>query len=133
VVVVPSHFDLGLEMIWVDERFRVPITDRERTVLDLFAMPRLFGGIGEGFRVLEQFRDDIDLARLLDYALQHGSVAAAKRLGWSLEAVGVSSVVLASLRELRSSSYSALDPARIRRGRYDRRWMIIDNRAEDLV
>jgi predicted transcriptional regulator of viral defense system len=102
-------------------------------VLDLFAMPRLSGGIGEALRVLEQFREDIDLARLLDCALQHGSVAAAKRLGWSLEAVGVSPVVLASLRELRSSGYSALDPARIRRGRYDRRWMIIDNPAEDLV
>ena len=133
VMVVPEHFDLGLEMIWVDERFRVPITDRERTVLDLFALPRLFGGVGEGLRILEQFREGIDLAKLVAYAFRYGSVAAAKRLGWSLEATGAGPAVLASLRELGSSSYSALDPGRIRRGRYDRGWMIIDNRAEDRV
>ncbi|MBN1458703.1 MAG: type IV toxin-antitoxin system AbiEi family antitoxin domain-containing protein [Armatimonadetes bacterium] len=133
VVVVPEHFDLGVEMIWVDERFRAPITDRERTALDLFAMPRLFGGVAEGLRVLEQFREDIDLAKLVDYALRYGSIAVAKRLGWSLEATGASPVALAPLRELGSSSYSALDPGRIRRGRYDRRWMVIDNRAEDRV
>ena len=56
VTVVPERFKLGIEMIWLDERFRIPITDPERTVLDLFAMPRLFGGIGEGFRVLERAR-----------------------------------------------------------------------------
>ncbi|MCE5254858.1 MAG: type IV toxin-antitoxin system AbiEi family antitoxin domain-containing protein [Actinomycetia bacterium] len=131
VVVVPEHFDLGLEMIWLDERFRVPITDRERTVLDLFALPRLFGGVGEGMTVLEQCREDIDLAKLVAYALRYGSVAVVKRLGWALEAVDASPAVLAPLRELRSSSYSPLDPGRIRRGRYDRDWMIIDNRAED--
>jgi predicted transcriptional regulator of viral defense system len=133
VVVVPQHFDLGLEMIWPDERFRVPITDRERTLLDLFAMPRLFGGVGEGMRVLEQFREGIDLAKLVAYALRYGSVAVAKRLGWTLEATGARPAVLAPLRELGTSSYSALDPGRIRRGRYDRGWMIIDNRAEDQV
>ncbi len=31
------------------------------------------------------------------------------------------------------TSYGFLDPGRARRGRYDRRWMIIDNRAEDRV
>jgi predicted transcriptional regulator of viral defense system len=133
VVVVPEHFDLGVQTIWADERFPVPITDRERTVLDLFALPRLFGGIGEGVRVLEQSREDIDLAKLVAYALRYGSIAVAKRLGWSLEATGAGSAALAPLRELGSSSYSALDPGRIRRGRYDRRWMIIDNRAEDRV
>jgi predicted transcriptional regulator of viral defense system len=133
VVVVPEHFDLGLEMIWLDERFRVPITDRERTVLDLFALPRLFGGIGEGLRVLDQFGEDIDLAKLVAYALRYGSVAVAKRLGWSLEATGASPEVLAPLRELGTLSYSSLDPGRTRRGRYDRDWMIIDNRAQDRV
>lgn len=133
VMVVPEHFDLGLKMIWLDERFRVPITDRERTVLDLFALPRLFGGVGEGLRVLEQSREDIDLAKLVAYAPRYGSISVAKRLGWSLEATGVEPAVLAPLRELGSSSYSALDPGRIRRGRYDRDWMIVDNRTEDQV
>lgn len=131
VMVVPERFEFGIEMIWLDERFRIPITDRERTVLDLFAMPRLFGGLGEGLSVLERSQREIDIPRLVAYALRYGSVAVAKRLGWSLEATGASPVALAPLLELEATSYGFLDPGRARRGRYDRRWMIIDNRAED--
>ncbi|MBU2603407.1 MAG: type IV toxin-antitoxin system AbiEi family antitoxin domain-containing protein [Actinobacteria bacterium] len=133
VVIVPKHFELGIEMIWLDERFRIPITDRERTVLDLFAMPRLFGGLGEGLRVLEGAQGEIDVPRLVGYALRYGSIAVAKRLGWSLEATGASAGSLAPVLDLEARSYSPLDPGRARRGRYDRRWMIIDNRAEDRV
>ncbi len=131
VVVIPERFDFGIELVWLDERFRVPITDRERTALDLFAMPRLFGGLGEGLGVLERAQGEIDIPRLIGYALRYGSVAVAKRLGWSLEATGTSEVALAPLLGLRATSYGSLDPGRARRGRYDRRWMIIDNRAED--
>jgi predicted transcriptional regulator of viral defense system len=131
LMVVPERFELGIEMIWLDERFRIPITDRERTVLDLFAIPRLFGGLGEGLAVLERAQGEIDIPRLVGYALRYGSVAVAKRLGWSLEATGTSPAVLAPLLALEATSYGFLDPGRARRGRYDRRWMIIDNRAED--
>lgn len=132
-VVIPERFDLGIELVWLDERFRAPITDRERTVLDLFALPRLFGGLGEGLSVLERAQGEIDIPRLTGYALRYGSVAVAKRLGWSLEATGTGPAALAPLLGLKATSYSSLDPGRVRRGRYDRRWMIIDNRAEDRV
>ena len=133
VVVTPERFGFGIETIWLDERFRVPITDRERTVLDLFALPRLFGGLGEGLGVLEHASGEIDVPKLVQYALRHGSIAVAKRLGWSLETTGTSSAVLAALQKLPASGYSPLDPGRVRRGRHDRRWMIVDNRAEDRV
>jgi predicted transcriptional regulator of viral defense system len=133
VVVIPEHFSFGVETIWLDERFRVPITDRERTILDLFALPRLVGGISEGFTVLEQASGDIDVDKLVGYALRYRSIAVAKRLGWSLEKTGIGPETLAPLLDLPTSSYSRLDPGRARRGRYDRRWMIIDNRAEDRV
>lgn len=133
VVVIPERFSIGIDMIWLDERFRVPITDRERTVLDLFGVPRAFGGLGEGLAVLERTRGEIDVQRLVEYALRYDSIAVAKRLGWSLEETGSSPRSLTPLFKLKATSYSPLDPGRARRGRYDRRWMIIDNRAEDRV
>jgi predicted transcriptional regulator of viral defense system len=124
VVIVPKRFSIGIETVWLDERFRVPITDRERTILDLFALPRLFGGLGEGLSVLVRASADMDVERLVEYAIRYDSIAVAKRLGWSLEqtAVGHS-----------ATHYTVLDPGRARRGRHDRRWMIVDNRAEDRV
>ncbi|MHB0981077.1 MAG: type IV toxin-antitoxin system AbiEi family antitoxin domain-containing protein [Thermoleophilia bacterium] len=131
VTVIASRFGFGIQTVWLDERFRVSITDRERTLLDLFALPRMFGGLAEGLAALDRAGDEIDVERLVEYAIRYDSLAVAKRLGWSLEATGTDRSMLARLLELRVSHYSPLDPGRARRGRHDRRWMIIDNRAEE--
>jgi predicted transcriptional regulator of viral defense system len=130
--ILPKRFSFGVKTVWLDERFRVPITDRERTLLDLFALPRMLGGLGEGLAVLERVGEDIDLEKLASYALRYDSVAVAKRLGWSLERTGSDRSALALLLELPAPHFTALDPGRARRGPRDRRWMIIDNRAEEL-
>ena len=117
----------GIEQTWIGERFRVRITDRERTVLDLFAQPRHFGGIGEGLSVLERALDSIDVTKLVAYAVRYRSTTLAKRLGWALEHAGAEPGAIMPLLELPSSSYGLLDPGRPRRGVYDRRWKLIDN------
>ena len=131
--VIADRFGFGIESVWLDERFHVSITDRERTILDLLALPRMFGGLGEGLAVLDRAKDEMDLERLIDYAIRYDSLALAKRLGWSLEETGADESMLKRLLELPTSHYSPLDPGRARRGRHDRRWMIIDNRAEERV
>ncbi len=131
VTVIPRRFQLGLETIWLEERFRVSITDRERTVLDLFAFPRMFGGIGEALSVVDRHRDELNLGKLVHYALQYKSVAVAKRLGWTLERAGVDMKTVMPLLELPASHYSPLDPGRMRRGEHDRRWKIIANLSQE--
>jgi len=127
VTLTESRYDIGIERIWADERFAFSITDRERTVLDTFAMPRHFGGISEGLAVLDRALDSLDISRLIDYALQYGSRALVKRAGWSLEQAGVKMAELTPLLEVPSPSYSVLDPGRPRRGEHDRRWKLIVN------
>jgi predicted transcriptional regulator of viral defense system len=133
VTVIPERFELGLETIWLEERFRVGITDRERTVLDLFASPRMFGGMGEAFSVIDRHFDRIDVERLVDYAVRYRSIAVAKRLGWTLERAGVDTAALVRLLEIEASHYSPLDPGRARRGERDRRWMITMNLGQELA
>lgn len=127
VTLSEKRYGIGLQRAWIDERFPFSITDRERTVLDTFAMPRRFGGIGEGLAVLDRALDTLDVDKLIDYALQYGSRTLVKRLGWSLQQTGVEASVLMPLLEVPSSSYSVLDPGRPRRGRHDRRWKVIVN------
>jgi len=127
ITIVEERYRLGLESVWLDERFRVPMTDRERTVLDLFAMPRIFGGVATGLRVLERAADGLDVERLVGYGVRYGVVAVAKRLGWALAATGVDEGALAPLLALPASSAVPLDPGRPRRGRHDRRWTVIEN------
>ena len=88
VTVTPKHF-FGIEQIRVDEHSRVNMTDRERTVLETFISPRAFGGIGQAIGVIHDHLDSLQTDKLISYALRCGTVAVAKRLGWTLEHAGV--------------------------------------------
>ncbi len=127
VTLTKSRYDIGIERIWADERFSFLITDRERTVLDAFAMPGRFGGISEGLGVLDRALPTLDVDKLIDYALRYGSQTLIKRLGWSLEQAGVETTVLLPLLRAASNSYGVLEPGRPRRGARDRRWKLIVN------
>lgn len=126
VSIRPERF-YGIGEVWVDERSRVSVTDRERTVLDLFADPPRTGGFGQALGVLEDHRQDLDLARLVSYAVRLGVAVVAKRLGWALEAVGAADDVLAPLLAVPVTGIQALDPQRQRRGTVIARWKLIDN------
>src|SRR5574341_828299 len=83
VSVVPAHF-FGDEEVWVGDA-RVRIFDRERALLDCFALPRRFGGLAEGLGILEQHVRELKIDGLAEYAKRYGSAAVAKRVGWALE------------------------------------------------
>ncbi|HUT02833.1 MAG TPA: type IV toxin-antitoxin system AbiEi family antitoxin domain-containing protein [bacterium] len=121
----------GIEQVWVDENFRVPITDRERTVLEVFISCRVFGGMGEALGIIENHLGRLDVGKLVEYARRFGQISTAKRLGWALERAGVSEAELRPLLEIPATGYHALDPTRSRRGPCDKRWMIQNNLAAE--
>jgi predicted transcriptional regulator of viral defense system len=117
----------GIEEIWVDEHFRVPIYDKERSFLDCFAAPRHFGGLGEALGILEEHAGELDLEKLTQYALRYGKASVAKRLGWALDRAGAPRRVTAPLAKLPMDGMRLLDPTRPRGGRFDERWMVQEN------
>ena len=126
VTVIPDHF-FGIEDVWVDERFRIPITDKERTILETFVSPRLFGGIGEALATLEEHIHELDLEKLVGYAVRYGKASAIKRLGWALERLDAPQEFVDPLEKIPIKGFRLLDPTRPRRGPYDKRWMIQNN------
>jgi predicted transcriptional regulator of viral defense system len=124
--VTPARY-FGIEEVWVDQRSRVAITDRERTLLEAFAHPAAFGGIGEGLGILEEHLAELDVPRLVAHALRYGATSVAKRLGFALERSGAPAKALEPLRVLPATGVRLLDPAGPPRGRCDRRWGVQDN------
>jgi predicted transcriptional regulator of viral defense system len=118
---------IGIEQVWVDAENRVPITDRERTVLEMFLSPRAFGGLPEAVSVLEEHRKALDLEKLARYAVEIKVAVAAKRLGWALEAGGAPRAILNRLRAVPVKGIQRLDPARPAQGPVIREWMLQDN------
>jgi predicted transcriptional regulator of viral defense system len=127
VTVVPAHY-FGVEEIWMGDA-RVRMFDRERTLLDCFALPRRFGGLAEGRGILEEHLHDLDLGRLIAHAQRYPKVVVAKRVGYVLEQAGVTPRRLGPLRILPMTGYRPLDPTRPARGARNQRWGLIDNLA----
>jgi predicted transcriptional regulator of viral defense system len=121
-----KHF-FGIEKIWLDENSQVPITDKERTLLDVFIYPKMFGGMGEAFGILENSLATIDIQKLINYAIQYDKKSLIKRLGWALEYFGVPAKQLEPLLNASISYFCRLDPSAPPTGPCDKRWMIQNN------
>ena len=128
-IIVKPEFFFGIEEVWVDQRFKLSITDKERTMLEGFASPRVFGGMGEVLGILGEHLNEFDLNKLVAYALRYGKASVIKRLGWALEQAGAPGAALTPLAEIPVSGVRVLDPTRPRIGPCDGRWMIQDNLA----
>ena len=118
---------IGIEQVWVDAENKVPITDKERTVLELFLSPRTFGGLAEAVSVLDEHRKALDLEKLVRYAVEIKVAVTAKRLGWVLEAGGAPRAILNRLRAVQATGVQRLDPTRPAQGPVIREWMLQDN------
>lgn len=132
-ITVPKEtFELGVETIWIpwvggDGFYNVKITDKERTLLDMFIHPKMFGGIGEALGVLENALGNINIEKLVDYAIKYDKKYLAKRLGWALEYFNVEEKFLEPLLAVPINHYCRLDPSAPAMGSCNKRWMIQDN------
>jgi len=124
--VLPGRF-FGFQNIWVSQWHRVAITDPERTVLDLYAMPRVFGSLQTGLETLEAYLSRLNVEQLVNYALQYNVGAVIKRLGWALETVGVPEHLTTPLQIYPISAYSQLDPTGPSGGEPLTRWQLRNN------
>jgi predicted transcriptional regulator of viral defense system len=124
IQIKPERF-FGTQKIWVGEA-RVMITDPERTLLDGLSMPQYCGDIAEVLHAFEVRGADLDLERIIDYAIKLDA-ATAKRLGWVLEYQGVDPAQIEPLAALPIKGYRKLDPTSPRKGPYNQRWMIQEN------
>jgi len=121
VQIRPERF-FGLQKAWVGDA-RVTITDPERTLLDGLTMPQYCGDFAEVLHAFEARGTDLDLQRIIEYALKLDA-ATAKRLGWVLEHQGVDLSKLERLAALPIKGYRKLDPTGPRKGPTNARWMI---------
>ena len=127
LVTIPKNRFWGLEEKWVTNEEKVWVSEIERTLIDASDRPDLAGGMMEIARGLWLVRKEIDSSKLVDSVKRFDSYAAAKRLGFLMEKLGVG--LESDLRRLRrfvkaSTSYAFLDPTRGKTGPYLSRWRL---------
>ena len=117
----------GFEKQWVNSWTQVNITDRARTILDLIVRPEIFGGIRAASEIMEGVLAQIDLNRLVTYALRYDVGTVIKRLGWLMERMGVDENLLLPLQNYPVTGIVLLDPNQPRSEKIDPSWQINEN------
>ena len=124
VAIKPDQF-FGLTEIWVTKQQAIKVSDKERTILDGLRQPEYAGGIPEIAKALWMARDDIKLARLLDFVERFHNGALTRRLGFLLELYQIApSTELERLRRNLTSTYDRLDPTLPKSGPFQARWRL---------
>lgn len=122
---IKKELFFGFQKIWVNEA-KIQITDPERTLLDGLMMPQYCGDFHEVFHAFKIHKEQIDLKKIIEYALKFDS-AAIKRLGWILDQLGIEKTLLTPLERFPIKGYRKLDASGPLKGPYNRKWMIQEN------
>ncbi|MGO9268950.1 MAG: type IV toxin-antitoxin system AbiEi family antitoxin domain-containing protein [Terriglobia bacterium] len=73
---------------WVTKQETIDISDPERTIIDGLRQPDYCGGVTAVAQGLWMRHRDMQVAKLVDYALRFGIGAVIRRLGYLLECMG---------------------------------------------
>jgi len=129
MIKIPAKRMYGLEKIIINDD-KVIVSDRERTLVDLIYFPEPVGGLKKAFEILRgQIKaKKADIIRLVRYAARFPNVSTRKRIGLVLEQAGINDKRLEPLlKSIRKTSLISLYPSKSRKGRINKKWMIIEN------
>lgn len=121
IVSLRPHKYFGLEKAWVDDH-AFSVTNLEKTIIDALDLPNHAGGLGLVATALGSHWDRLDEQRLREYADRIGNSAAAKRLGFLMESLGLGDAEALKTAVTLGAGYPRLDPSQPARGAHNRRW-----------
>lgn len=120
----PSHL-FGTTEHWVGKIEKVMVSDLERTVLDGLKQPEYSGGFTEVAKGFWIRRSDMDVRKLVDYALRLEVGAVIRRVGYLLEVYGIDARdQIERLRSRLTATYQLLDPLLPPEGKFLARWRL---------
>jgi predicted transcriptional regulator of viral defense system len=114
----------GIERRYVGD-VKINITDLERTLLDGLTYPKYCGGFREVLSAFSISLDKLDINKICTYA-QKTPISVQKRVGWVLESLGIIDIEKHIPLSL-ENYYDKLDPLGPRRGKYNKKWMVLEN------
>jgi predicted transcriptional regulator of viral defense system len=129
MVKIPAKRMFGLEKIKIKDA-EIIISEKERTLVDLIYFPGPVGGLKNAFEILqEQVKGrKIDISKLIKYAVKFPNVSIKKKVGFALEQAGLKDKTLEPLlKRARKTSLVTLYASKSRRGKINRKWMVIEN------
>lgn len=119
---------------WTTNTEKIRISDRERTIIDGLRQSQYCGGFSEVAKGCWMRWTDIDVIKLVKYALVLDVGAVYRRLGYLLELFETDATTqVALLRRKLTSTYALLDPMLPAEGKFMARWRLqLNVSAEEI-
>ncbi len=115
----------GTARHWISKQDFVNVSDMERTIIDGLRLPAYCGGVTEVAKGLCMRRNEVQIDRLVEYALRLGNGAVVRRLGYLLDLYKLAAPEeLQRLRDSLSATYAVLDPVVPPDGAYLSAWRL---------
>lgn len=127
VQVSESKF-FGTSNIKIDGE-KVKISNKNKTIADCLDHPGHGGGIDEIARSIYFSIEEIDIEKIVKYALKMGNLTIIKRFGYILDTCSLIEKykIIFDKIEL-SKGYSLFDPLSPKKGYYDKKWLLLINK-----
>jgi len=120
-----KKFFFGLSDHWVTKQEKVRVSDLERTVIDGLKQPGYCGGLTEVAKAFWIRHQDMNISRLIEYAVKISVGAVIRRLGFLLELYNIGTPEDKKfLHSCVTETYVRLDPLLPSEGKFLRRWRL---------
>jgi len=129
MIKIPAKRMYGLEKIKIKDT-EIIVSDKERTLVDLIYAFQPVGGLKKALEIFKEQVESkkIDRNKLIKYVLKFPNLATKKRIGFVLEQAGLNDKELKPLlKNLKKTSFVTLYPSKSRKGRINKKWMVIEN------
>ncbi|MBS3095173.1 hypothetical protein J4231_00670 [Candidatus Woesearchaeota archaeon] len=104
----------------------IVIAEREKAIIDSLLFPKYSGGIKEVIKCMKAALGQIDIEKLIDYALKTESNAVLRRLGFSLEYLGCKNNT-ENIKKKIGKGYELLDPSMKKQNNPNKQWGLYIN------
>jgi len=120
-----KKYFFGISDYWVTKQERVRVSDLERTIIDGLKQPEYCGGLTEVAKGLWMRHQDVNINRLISYAIKIGVGAVIRRLGFLLELYKIGTSEDWEILSLHlTETYVRLDPLLPSEGKFLRKWRL---------
>jgi predicted transcriptional regulator of viral defense system len=129
----PEHF-FGANDHWATKTRKIRVSDLERTLIDGLRQSEYCGGFSEVAKGFWMRQQDMDVKKLVEYALMLDIGALYRRLGYLLELFEMKETdQLELLRKKLTATYVRLDPMLPAEGKFIARWRLRINVSPEEI
>ncbi len=100
----------------------IVIADKEKAIIDSLLFPKYSGGIREVMISIKTGLNDLNISKLISYAIKINNRIVIKRLGFILESLNYKKVK--KLLRYLGKGYELLDPSLNRKNNFNKRWLL---------